>query len=313
MGHELLITCPPMLHTKEQYLPYLESLGIRAHCPDVVQVLSEEELVRLVPDFDAWIIGDDPATRRVFEAGKMGRLKAAVKWGIGVDNVDFDACREFAIPITNTPYMFGKEVADIATGYIIGLARETFRIDREIRCGKWPKYRGVSLADKCVGLAGYGDIGRNLAKRLLSLDMNIICYDPAISPVEPVDGIRFMKWPEGLDTCDFVVLTCSLNENNRHMLNHETLAQCRQGVRVVNVARGGLVDETALIHALETGHVGSAALDVFEEEPLPSGSPLREIPSCIFGSHNASNTNEAVARTNERAISQIIRFLGIDP
>jgi len=312
MGHELLITCPPMLHTKEQYLPYLESLGIKAHCPDVVQVLSEDELVRLVPDFDAWIIGDDPATRRVFEAGKKGRLKAAVKWGIGVDNVDFDACREFGIPIINTPNMFGKEVADIATGYIIGLARDTFRIDREIRDGKWPKFRGISLADKCVGLVGYGDIGRNLAKRLLSLDMKIICYDPVISSGGSVDGIHFMNWPEGLDTCDFVVLTCSLNENNRHMLNHETLSHCRQGVRVVNVARGGLVDEAALIHALETEHVSSAALDVFEVEPLRTDSPLREIPSCIFGSHNASNTNEAVARTNERAITEITRFLGVD-
>ena len=239
MGCELLITCPPMLHSKEQFLPRLLSLNIKTYCPDVVQVLSEQELIELVPKFDAWIIGDDPATRRVFEAGRRGRLKAAVKWGIGVDNVDFEACRNLCIPITNTPNMFGREVADIATGYVIGLARETFLIDREIRGGAWPKYRGTSLADKCAGLVGYGDIGRNLAKRLLALDMNVICYDPVLISAKQLDGIRIAEWPNDMEICDFIILTCSLNEGNRHMLNRETLARCRRGVRVVNVARGG--------------------------------------------------------------------------
>jgi D-3-phosphoglycerate dehydrogenase len=278
----------------------------------VVQTLSEDELVALVPDFDGWIIGDDPATRRVFESGKRGKLKAAVKWGIGVDNVDFEACRELAIPVTNTPGMFGAEVADVAMGYVIALARETFRIDREIRSGGWPKYRGISLAGKQVALVGFGDIGRNTATRLLAAGMRVTCYDPAAPEVDNTPGLAFAAWADGLETCDFLVFTCSLNEANRHMLNSDTLAACKPGVRIVNVARGPLIDEPALIAALQAGQVWSAALDVFEQEPLPLDSPLRALPRCIFGSHNGSNTGDAVARTNELAIEKLLEFLGLD-
>ena len=301
-----------MLGMQEQFLPRLAERGVRAHCPDVVQTLSEEELIALVPGYDGWIIGDDPATRRVFEAGKRGRLRAAVKWGIGVDNVDFEACRELAIPVTNTPGMFGAEVADVAMGYVIALARETFRIDREIRAGGWPKYRGISLAGKRVGLVGYGDIGRNTAARLLAADMPITCYDPACPAMDDIPGLVFSSWPDGLGACDFLVFTCSLNEANRHMLDDRTLTACKPGIRIINVARGPLIDEPALIAALQSGHVHSAALDVFEQEPLPMDSPLRELPRCIFGSHNGSNTSDAVARTNDMVIEKLLEFLGVD-
>lgn len=312
MKKSILITCPPMLEMREQFLPYLDSKGISTHCPDVVQTMSEEQLVELVPEFDGWIIGDDPATRDVFEAGKRGKLKAAVKWGVGVDNVDFEACRELAIPIANTPNMFGSEVADVAMGYVTGLARETFQIDREIRAGDWPKNCGVSLSGKCVGLVGYGDIGKNTAKRLLAADMSIRCYDPAFTDTDGGPGIEFCAWPERLETCDFLVFTCSMNDANRHMFNRETLAACKPGVRVVNVARGSLIDEQALIEGLQSGHVYSAALDVFEQEPLPADSPLREMPRCIFGSHNGSNTSDAVAKTNDCAIAKLLGFLSVN-
>jgi len=301
-----------MIGMKKQFLPVLEARGIKVHCPDVVQTLSEDELIGLLPDFDGWIIGDDPATRRVFEAGRQGKLKAAVKWGIGVDNVDFEACRDLGIPITNTPDMFGAEVADVAVGYVIGLARETFLIDREIRAGHWPKPRGMSLAGKRVGLIGFGDIGRNTAHRLLAAGLTVSCYDPAYTIAAAVDGIEFAAWPAGLDKCDFLVFTCSLNEGNRHMLNRDTLALCKHGVRVVNVARGPLIDEQALIASLQSGQVYSAALDVFEEEPLSLDSPLRNMSRCVFGSHNGSNTSDAVARTNDRALTELFRFLGED-
>src|SRR3546814_10081018 len=135
-------------------------------------------MVDLLPQYEGWIIGDDPATRRVVEAGKAGRLKAAVKWGIGVDNVDFAACKDLDIPIVNTPNMFGGEVADVAVGYVIGLARQLFQIDRGIRAGEWPKPAGMSLAGKRVALVGFGDIGRSTARRLAAFDMPIIAYDP---------------------------------------------------------------------------------------------------------------------------------------
>jgi D-3-phosphoglycerate dehydrogenase len=145
---KILVTCPPMLGMIDSFRHIFEEKGIELSAPNVVQTLSVEELKEIVPQHDGWIIGDDPATREVFEAGKAGNLKAAVKWGIGVDNVDFDACKDLNIPIINTPDMFGREVADIAMGYVIALARETFEIDRAVRDGKWIKPRGISLSGK---------------------------------------------------------------------------------------------------------------------------------------------------------------------
>lgn len=307
---KILVTCPPMLGMKEQFIPVMESMGLEPICPEVTQTLSVEELVELVPTVDGWIIGDDPATAEVFKAGKAGKLKAAVKWGIGVDNVDFDACRELGIPITNTPNMFGAEVADVALGYVIALARETFAIDRGIREGRWPKNRGISLENKTVGVIGFGDIGSNAVRRLNACGMNSIVWDPGIKEIEPSVG-ALKSWPDGVEGCDFLVFTCALNKHNFHMLDTAVIDKCKPGVRIVNVARGPLIDQDALASALEEGKVHSAALDVFEVEPLPVDSYLRSHPLCVFGSHNSSNTKDAVEKTNSKAVGHIAEFLGV--
>jgi D-3-phosphoglycerate dehydrogenase len=298
-----------MLGMQSQFVPLLHKYGVQANCPDVVQVMSEDELIRLLPSFDGWIIGDDPATRRVFEAGRSGKLKAAVKWGVGTDNVDFNACEDLGIPIDNTPGMFGEEVSDVALGYIIGLARETYFVDREVRKGLWPKPRGVSLAGKTIGLVGYGDIGSRAAAKFQMSGMQVIVFDKGRSRAG-ADGLEFADWPSNLERCDFLVFTCSLNGDNHHMLNEEAFRFVKAGVRIVNVSRGALIDEVALCMALESGHVHSVALDVFEVEPLPADSNLRRQERCVFGSHNASNTADAVERTNCLAIEKLMGFLG---
>lgn len=306
----ILVTCPPMLGMREQFLPEMEKFGMHGICAETVQTLSEDELIKIIPEYDGWIIGDDPATRNVFEAGKAGKLKAAVKWGIGIDNVDMAAAKELGLPISNTPNMFGAEVADIGIGYLIALARETFAIDRGIRQGQWPKNRGISLAGKTVGLVGYGDIGRNAAERLIAFGLKVLVYDPGVEAITS-ENTTLCVWPRRIDECDFLFFTCSLNAGNKHMLNIETLSKCKDGVRIVNVARGGLIDEVALVESIKRGKVHSVALDVFEQEPLPLNSYLREHPLCILGSHNSSNTQEAVMRTNLIAIEKMANFLGV--
>jgi D-3-phosphoglycerate dehydrogenase len=306
---KILVTCPPMLGMINEFIPYAAQQGFELVPAKVTQTLTQDELVGLLPQFDGWIIGDDPATRRVFEAGQAGRLKAAVKWGIGVDNVDFAACKDLGIPIINTPQMFGGEVADVALGYVIGLARQLFSIDRGVREGGWPKPPGISLAGKTVGLIGLGDIGRALAKRLLACEMNVVAYDPGVAGDLGITGVQRAAWPERVEEADFLAFTCSLNTHNRHMLDAGVLARCKPGVHVVNVARGPLIDEAALVAALQAGHVRAAALDVFEDEPLPAASPLRDMPQCIFGSHNGSNTQDAVRRASHEAMTRLFGFL----
>jgi D-3-phosphoglycerate dehydrogenase len=300
-----------MLGMMDEFLPAFSQKAVTTNCPTVVQTLSEEELVNLVPQFDGWIIGDDPATRRVFQAGKAGRLKAAVKWGVGVDNVDFTAAKELGIHVANTPLMFGREVADIAMAYIVALARETFLIHDSVRRGEWRKPRGISLQGKTLALVGCGDIGRNIVRRALATEMKILVYDPEFRNHSDDIEVAAAEWPERIETADFIVFACSLTPSNVHMLNESVLERVKHGVRIVNVSRGLLLDEIALAQGLSSGRVHSAALDVFEVEPLPLDSPLRQFERCIFGSHNASNTVDAVRRASSEAIKALFSFLGI--
>lgn len=307
---KVLVTCPPMLGMIDQFLPLFKRYGLDVTAPDVVQTLSVTELKDLVPKHHGWIIGDDPANREVFTAGVSGALKAAVKWGVGVDNVDFVACKDLGIPIENTPNMFGEEVADIAVGYVIALARETYQIDAGVRKGGWPKPRGISLRNKNVALIGLGDIGVNVARRLSVAGMRIVAYDPRVSKSEMPKEVEFADWPCRIEEADFIVITCALNDKTRHMIDAELLNRTKSGVRIVNVSRGPVINEADLESALDTGQVYSAALDVFETEPLPMRSVLRVHPRCVFGSHNASNTIDAVVRTSELAIEKLASFLG---
>ena len=306
---KVLVTCPPMLGLIEEFYPAFEKVGLQGVAANVTQVMKEEELIEVLPNYDGWIIGDDPATRRVFEAGISGKLKAAVKWGVGIDNVDFTACKDLNIPIINTPGVFGREVADVATTYLLGLARETYRIDREIRSNNaWPKPSGISLWNKTVALVGFGDIGRATAKRLLSCDLKVIAYDPYYKK-DMTLNVEHAVWPNRLEEADFIVFTCPLTPDTQHMFNTKILDKLKPGVRIINVARGPIIDETALLRALDSGLVHSAALDVFEVEPLPKTSALRQHDRCIFGSHNGSNTVDAVRHVSHLAIEKIAGFL----
>lgn len=305
----ILVTCPPMLRRIDEFADHFARRDMDVHAEPVVQILTEEQLIALLPGFDGWIAGDDPATEAVLRAGVAGRLRGLVKWGVGVDNVDFEACKRLDLKVAHTPGVFGREVADVAMNYVGGLARETFRIDREIRLANaWPKPAGISLADRTVALIGFGDIGRQTARRLLASDMKIIAYDP-VAPDQPDVPAERAVWPDRLGEADFVVFTCPLTDQTRAMFNHATLPLLKRGVRVVNVARGSIIVTDALVQGLTSGVVHSAALDVFEVEPLEADSPLRAFDRCIFGSHNGSNTEDAVRRVSNMAIDLLAEFL----
>lgn len=306
----VLVTCPPMLGLFDEFTEAFARHGLRGVRAETTQVMTEEELMGILPEYDGWIIGDDPASRRVLEAGCAGKLRACIKWGVGTDNVDFAAFADLGVPVEHTPGVFGNEVADVALTYTLGLARQTYYIDRQIRAeGNWPKPAGISMTGRKIGLVGFGDIGQQTARRLLACGADIIAYDPAFEPLADVPA-EHADWPARLGEVDFLIFTCPLNAQTRHMFSHDALGRVKPGVRIVNVGRGPLIDETALIAGLESGQVHSAALDVFEIEPLGAGSPLRAFEQCIFGSHNGSNSVDAVRRVSFLAIDKMARLLG---
>jgi D-3-phosphoglycerate dehydrogenase len=239
------------------------------------------------------------------------RLRAISKWGVGIDNIDLEAARSRGIRVTNTPAAFGDEVADVVIGYLVLLARNLHRIDKQVREGEWAKPEGVSLAGRTIGIVGLGDIGMAVARRTLAMGMSVLGSEldgkrrdrAAGLGVEVVDLDRLLASVEVLS------LNCPLTPATYHMIDSAAIGRMKPGTWIINTARGGLIDEGALVVALADGRVGAAALDVFETEPLPSDSPLRGMAHVILGSHNSSNTREAVERTSARAIENLVAAL----
>ena len=311
MTWKILLTCPPMIMTLDQCQERFAAENLEVIVPPIQQQLSEDELCKIIADFDGVIAGDDPFTAKVLEIGRKGRLRVLAKWGIGVDAIDLDAARQIGIYTSNTPNTFGDEVADVALGYTILLARQLHKMDTAVRRGEWLKIQGTSLRGKVAGVVGVGSIGKAIARRFQVLGMEVLGYD--VQPIDPTFCQEANLTPVTLDQlfqqADCIVLACNLTPENHHLLNQQAFAAMKGGVWIVNVARGGLIDETALIAALTSGKVAAAALDVFETEPLPLDSPLLQFETVICGSHNSSNTREAVLRVNQIAIDNLVRDL----
>src|SRR6185503_707138 len=203
-----------------------------------------------------------------------------------------EAARELGIEVRNTPAVFADEVADVAIGYMIMLARRLHEIDAGVRAGEWPKPQGVSLAGRALGVVGLGSIGRGVAQRGLAMGMTVVGIDPmpAAEAAAAELGVRLLGLDEVFAEADVVSLNLPMSPENRHLANEARLGSMKPGSFLVNTARGPLVDEGALVKALQSGRLARAALDVFETEPLPAGSALRTLPNVMLGSHNASNT-----------------------
>ena len=301
-----------MIGMAETFVDDFKEADFDVTIPEFTQEMSEDSLCEIIGDFDGWIIGDDPATRRVLEAGVQGNLKACMRWGVGTNNVDFAAFEEFQVPIENTPGVFGREVADLACHYVSALARDTYQIDKKVKQGDWYKPIGVSLWSQSALVVGMGDIGKQLAKRLSAHDMKVSFYDPFVKSSDV--GYKYQKvtWPQALNHHDFVIFTAPLNADTYHMFNHDVLPMLKPGTFIINVGRGPLIQESALIEGLRNGQIARAALDVFEVEPLSShmhAELLKHSNKLILGSHNGSNTLHAVKAVSIRCINRLSEFL----
>lgn len=310
MAPTVLVSNIMMINERERFDKELKDAGYEPVWPQVSQFLSEDECLQLAGKFDGWLAGDDRITETVLKAC-LPRLKVISKWGTGVDSIDRIAAQKLGVPVLNSPGAFGDAVSEYAIGLLLGVSRRICRSDRLIRQGEWPKGRYGSLYGKTMGVIGYGAIGRGVGVRAKGLQMNVIAYD--LFP-GPEDGIAEMIDLETLIAqSDVICLCCNLTDENWHMINAERLARTKKGVIVVNVARGGLIDEDALIEALETGKVGAAALDVFEEEPLKPDHPLLQFENVVVSSHNANCTIEAIEAVHSNTLRNLYEALPADP
>jgi D-3-phosphoglycerate dehydrogenase len=272
--------------------------------------LSKDELIAIVGGYDGLAIRSaTKVTKEVLEAA--ANLKVVGRAGIGVDNVDVPAATSKGVVVMNTPFGNSITTAEHAIALMFALARELPAADASTQGGKWEKNRfmGVELTSKTLGLVGAGNIGSIVAERALGLRMKVIAYDPFLTPGRALDlGIEKVELDDLLARADFITLHTPLTDQTRNILSRENLARTKAGVRIINCARGGLIDEAALKEMLESGHVAGAALDVFAEEPAKQ-SPLFGTPGFIATPHLGASTTEAQVNVAIQVAEQMSDYL----
>jgi D-3-phosphoglycerate dehydrogenase len=282
---------------------------------DVRTGLAEDELVRLIPAYDALLVrSQTKVTARVIEAGR--RLKVIGRAGVGVDNIDLPAATRRGIVVLNAPDGNTIAAAEHTFAMLIASARYIPQADASIRQGRWDRksFVGVELRGKTLAVLGMGRIGTEVAKRALAFGMRVLGYDPFLTEARANElGVRRVSLETAIAEADFITVHTPLTKETRHMISRDAFARMKDGVRIVNCARGGIIDEAALCEALESGKVASAALDVFEEEPIRPDHPLLRFPNVVLTPHLGASTVEAQVNVAIDVAEEVARVLLGEP
>ena len=312
MKKTIIFSAPYMMTSVERFRKVLEDhYGIEMIVPNVKQKLLEEDILKYAGQFDGTICGYDVYSPRVIEACAP-RLKVVSKWGTGIDAIDKEACKKYGVMIGNTPNAFTIPVSETAIGYMLNFARRLFAMNKTMHEGKWDKPPITTFSETTIGIIGAGNIGQAVARRIRPFGCRILMND--LLPIKPdfliENHIEQVPLETLLKESDFVTCHTDLNPTSRHLINAKTLSQMKKGAYLINTSRGPVVDEAALADALASGHIAGAALDVFEVEPLPMDSPLREMENVLIAPHNCNFSPLACERVHWNTIKNLL--IGLD-
>lgn len=272
--------------------------------------LNENELCEMIPEYDALLIrSGSKVTQRVLQAGS--RLKVVGRAGIGVDNVDVEAATEQGVIVMNTPDANATTTAELAIAHMFSLSRNLPKANQSVKSGKWERSQlmGAEISHKTLAILGFGTIGRIVAERGNGLKMRVIAYDPFVTPeVFAAYGAESVALDELVKQADYLTLHCPMTEKTRGIIGAGQLAMMKKSAMLINCARGGLVDEEALYHALNSGAIAAAALDVYEHEP-PRDSPLLKLENIVFTPHLGASTHEAQVAVSVEIARQVVTYL----
>ena len=274
---------------------------------DVNTGLPPEELKRTIGGYEAIVVRSATKVRKpLIEAGR--NLKLIVRAGVGLDNIDVEYARSKGIAVMNTPAASSNAVAELTVGYLLALARRLPQTTASMRAGKWEKkkFRGSEIAGKTLGLVGYGRIGWLVAKKALALGMKIIAYDPYVADPRGLK-MEFVSLDELLRKADYISLHLPLTDETRDLIGGPQFEMMKDGVRIINCARGGTINEDALYEAIRSGKVAGAALDVYLEEPARDNK-LFELDEVIGSPHIGAATVEAQHRVSVEVAERVIEF-----
>ena len=276
--------------------------------------ISAEDLLTAIGDYDAIIVrGRTKVTEDVLAAGK--NLKIVGRMGVGVDNIDLEAAKKHGVAVVNAPVATTVSVAELTVGLMLSLLRDIPRADAGLKAGKWLKKElvGTELFQKTLGVIGFGHIGEAVAHRAMAFDMDVIAFDP-VRPANEIEaaGAKAVSLDELLAQSDLITMHIPHIPATHYLLNEAAFAKMKDGVRIVCAARGGVIEETALLAALESGKVAGAALDVFETEP-PGESALPMHPHVVATPHIGAQTSEAQLRAGYDILSEVVAGLDGKP
>ncbi len=310
----VLVSAPYLIPIIDQFKPLFEGYGIDLIVAPVDERLNETDLLEFAGQFDGALCGDDQYTTRVLEACAP-RLKVISKWGTGIDSIDQPSAARLGIRIGRTPNAFTLPVADSVFGYMLAFVRRLPWMDRAMKAGIWDKIPGRSLSECTLGVVGVGTIGRSVLRRGRAFGMRLIGND--IIEVAPdfvrETEVQITALDELLQQSDFVSLHTDLNPTSYHLINQHTLAQMRPSAYLINTARGPVVEEAALIKALQDRVIAGAALDVFEVEPVRLGNPLLGMDNVLLAPHNANSSPAAWERVHKNTLRNLLIGLGLTP
>ncbi|MFZ5819589.1 MAG: hydroxyacid dehydrogenase [Chloroflexota bacterium] len=288
--------------TEKEYIEQMRAAGLTV---DVRDDITPEELPNVLPAYDGMIVRSRTKVRQpLIEV--CPNLKVIVRGGVGLDTIDVEFAKSKGIAVMNTPLASSASVAELAIGYMFALARSMYKATASMKAEKWDKksFEGDEIGGKTLGLIGVGNIGKETAKRANALGMTVVAYDPY---VKDVDGIQMVTLDELLAQADYISLHLPKTKESAGMIGAEQFGKMKTGVRIVNCARGGIVDEDALYEALTSGKVAGAALDVFASEP-PTDWKLLKLDNVIGSPHIGAATKEAQARVGAEVADKLIEF-----
>src|SRR5882724_9514964 len=270
--------------------------------------LASSEMQELLAGCDGFLAGLDRVDSTALESAD--RLKVIARYGVGVDNVDLETAARKKITVTNTPHANAVSVAELTIGLLLSLARSIPEAAESVREGKWPRLHGRVLESKVIGLIGFGSVGRAVAQRLQPWQLTLLAFDPfGDKAVAQSSDVRLVEMEELIRGADFVSLDAPLLAGTRRMVDVDFLSRMKRGACLINTARGELVDQDALLSALDSGQVGGAALDVYEHEPPPADSPLRRHPRLIATPHCGAHTDGAADGMGRQSLQDCIAVL----
>lgn len=273
--------------------------------------LPKEELLKIIPEYDALVVrSETKVTAEVFKVAN--RLKVVARAGVGVDNIDVDAATERGVIVVNTPS--GNTIAATEQAFLLMLAtaRKLTQANNSLQAGRWERkqFMGVELFDKTLGIIGLGRIGTEIARRAIAFGMHPVAYDPFVSSSYGERfGIEMVSLTEVYRRADFITVHSPMLPETYHMINTQAFEQMKNGVRIINAARGGIIDEDALLEALKSGKVAAAGLDVFEKEPPPSDYPLLHLDNVVVTPHLGASSEEAQVKVAVDAADSILAAL----